>query len=629
MLRLERKEQIFVGVDNIVKKRSIGNEFILWTLLVCVLPFIGGGLYLEQVITKQVNENFEYQTYEILSKIHNKINDGTIKPAYEAISLLAMDDRTSDLATIVGERQIVGPEMIDSKMYHFFTNYSSIFPHMMGFGLGSQQGGYLEYPSYFSEAGYDPRSRIWYQEAVNHRGKAYLTEPYFMQTTGEMVVSVARTVERDNRIIGVVVAGWNVEDLKNEIEQFGVGKSGYVIMLSQNNKTIISPKHSEWLMKTPQEIGFPELLDLADNGKFKQITIEGKKQLVFVNTSDISGWKAIAIIDETELTGRIKGIMTPIFITCFIMLTLILASIFLLTKKYVIEPVSGLTEGVVALANGDLEYRVAIGKNNEFGILAAAFNDMASKLKANFKEIRQQNQMILWNISKQKEIEKQIARLDQLNIIGEMAAGIAHEVRNPMTTVRGFLQMLSKKEHDSPHSHYYSLMIEELDRANEIITEFLSLAKNKAVNLRYLNLNHIINAIVPLIQADATVSNKVITLELSEIPDLLIDEKEIRQIILNMVRNGLEAMQEKGEIKVRTYCEANQVVMEIADQGPGIKAEMLKNIGIPFQTTKDSGTGLGLAVCYSIAARHNAKISVSTGVTGTQFFVKFEMDQDS
>ncbi|AIF53259.1 ATP-binding protein [Pelosinus sp. UFO1] len=382
-------------------------------------------------------------------------------------------------------------------------------------------------------------------------------------------------------------------------------------------------------MKTPQEIGLPELLDLADNGKFKQMTIDGKKQLVFVNVSDISGWKAIAIIDEMELTGRIEEIMTPIFITCFIMLTLILASIFLLTKKYVIEPVSGLTEGVMALANGDLEYRVAIGKNNEFGILAAAFNDMASKLKANFKEIRQQNQMILWNISKQKEIEKQIARLDQLNIIGEMAAGIAHEVRNPMTTVRGFLQMLSKKEYHSPHSHYYSLMIEELDRANEIITEFLSLAKNKAVNLRYLNLNHIINAIVPLIQADATVSNKVITLELSEIPDLLIDEKEIRQIILNMVRNGLEAMQEKGEIKVRTYCEANQVVMEIADQGPGIKAEMLKNIGIPFQTTKDSGTGLGLAVCYSIAARHNAKISVSTGVTGTQFFVKFEMDQDS
>jgi two-component system, sporulation sensor kinase E len=612
-----------------VKKQSIGNQFILWTLLVCVLPFVIGGLYIENVITEQVHENFEYYTYEILSKIHNRINDGSIKPAYEAISLLAMDDRTAELVNGVGNRQVTKPEMIDSKMYRFFTNSQNIFPRMMAIAIGTDQGGYFEYPSFFSVAGYDPRSRIWYQEALNHRGKAYLTDPYFMQTTGELVVAVAHTVERDDKILGVVVAGWNVQELEKEIEEFQIGTSGYVIMLSQNNKIIVCPKHKEWLMKTPLEIGLPALLDLADDGKIQQITIDGKKLLVSVNKSPITGWKAIAIIEEAELAGKVKQIMTPIFIACFIMLTLILGSIFLITKKYVIEPISGLTKGVTALANGDLEYRVAIRDKNEFGILATAFNEMAGKLKENFKKIQQQNEMILWNTIKQKEIEKQIARLDQLNIIGEMAAGIAHEVRNPMTTVRGFLQMLAKKEHDSPHASFYSIMIEELDRANGIISEFLSLAKNKAVNLKYANLNDIITAILPLLKADATVSNKDIVLELSEIPDLFIDEKEIRQIILNMVRNGLEAMKEKGEVRIRTYCEDNLVIMAIADQGPGIKAEILENIGIPFQTTKDNGTGLGLPVCYSIAARHNAKISVETGPDGTEFFVKFAIVQNN
>lgn len=611
-----------------VKKQSIGNQFILWTLLVCVVPFIVGGLYINKVITEQVHENFEYHTYEILRKIHDKI-DGSITPAFEAISLLAIDERTTELTNIIGNRIIAEPNMIDPKMYHFFTNYQGIFPHMLSFGVGTEQGGYFEYPSFFSESGYNPRTRMWYQEAVNHRGKAYLTDPYFMKTTGELVIAFARTVERNHEIIGVVAAVWNVHDLEKEVEEFKIGTSGYLILLSQNNKIMVCPKHSDWLMKTPQEIGVPALMDLVDDGKIQHITIDNQKKLASVNTSYVSGWKAIAIIDESELTGKINKIMTPIFIAGFTMLILILGSIFLVTKKYVIEPISELTMGVTALTNGDLEFRVSPGRNNEFGILAAAFNEMANKLKVNFEKIQQQSEMILWNTIKQKEIEKQIARLDRLNIIGEMAASIAHEVRNPMTTVRGFLQMLAKKEHNSPHISFYHIMIEELDRANGIITEFLSLAKNKAVNLKYANLNKIIRAIVPLIEADARVSNKNILLELSEIPDLFIDEKEIRQIILNMVRNGLEAMKDRGEVRIRTYCEGEVVVMAIADQGPGIKKEILENIGIPFQTTKENGTGLGLPVCYSIAARHNAKISVNTGDNGTEFFVKFTVPQDN
>ncbi len=608
-----------------IKKQSIGFQFIVWTLLVCIAPFVAGGLYIEKVITKQVHENFEYYTYEILSKIHNKINDGAIKPAYEAISLLAMDDRTSELADIVGDRQIASSTMIDPTLHHFFANYESIFLRTLGIGFGTEQGGYIEYPSFFTESGYDPRSRMWYKDAVKHKGTAYLTEPYYMQTTGEFTVAVARTVERDNAVVGVVVAGWGLHELEKEVKQFEIGTSGYVIILSPQNKIIVCPEHDEWIMKTPQEIGLPELMDLARDGRIEQITIDGKKQLACVNTSDLSGWRAIAIIDESELSGKVKKIMTPIFIAYFIMLALILGSIFLVTKKYVIGPITGLTEGVIALANGNLEYRVDLRDKNEFGILATAFNDMAEKLKENFKKIQQQNEMILWNTIKQKEIEKQIARLDQLNIIGEMAAGIAHEVRNPMTTVRGFLQMLAKKEKNSHNASFYSIMIEELDRANGIISEFLSLAKNKAVNCKYANLNEIIKALMPLLQADAIVTNKNIILELDEIPDLFIDEKEIRQVILNMVRNGLEAMENKGEVRIKTYCEEQAVVLAIADQGTGIKSEILDNIGMPFQTTKDSGTGLGLPVCYSIAARHNAKINFKTGPKGTEFFVKFEI----
>jgi len=230
---------------------------------------------------------------------------------------------------------------------------------------------------------------------------------------------------------------------------------------------------------------------------------------------------------------------------------------------------------------------------------------------------------VITDITERKHYEKELARLDRLNLVGEMAASIGHEVRNPMTTVRGFLQMYRKKGSFLQYKDSFDLMIDELDRANSIITEFLSLAKNKAVNLKRQNLNTILTNLFPLIQADATVTDKYISLQLEEIPELLLDEKEIRQLILNLVRNGLEAMSPGGNLAIRTCMDGGEVVLSVQDQGKGIDSDILEKIGTPFFTTKDNGTGLGLAVCYGIAARHKAVIKIETSPAGTTFLVGF------
>ena len=233
------------------------------------------------------------------------------------------------------------------------------------------------------------------------------------------------------------------------------------------------------------------------------------------------------------------------------------------------------------------------------------------------------------DISERRMFEKEMARMDRLNLVGQMAAGIGHEVRNPMTTVRGFLQLLGDKEEFKQSKDYFDLMIEELDRANSIITEFLSLAKNKAVNLKPLSLNRLIENILPLIQADAMVSDKDIAVELQETEVLPLDEKEIRQLVLNLVRNGLDAMSGSGNLTIRTFMEGDEVVLTVKDEGSGIKSEDMEKIGTPFFTTKENGTGLGLATCFSITARHNAKIQIDTGSSGTTFFVRFKQNSIS
>lgn len=231
---------------------------------------------------------------------------------------------------------------------------------------------------------------------------------------------------------------------------------------------------------------------------------------------------------------------------------------------------------------------------------------------------------IIRDITDRKHMEKEMARLDRLNLVGEMAASIGHEVRNPMTTVRGFLQMLSLKRDLGKYSGFFSLMIEELDRANSIITEYLSLAKNKAIDTKPANLNKILHTVLPLIQADALRRGKNIVCDFHPVLDLMLDEKEIRQCILNLVRNGLEAMEKGGAVTISTWVDIDSVMLAVKDEGTGIPAEILDKLGTPFLTTKETGTGLGLPVCYSIAKRHNASIKVDTGPGGTTFFMRFK-----
>ncbi|EKN68996.1 response regulator [Schinkia azotoformans] len=228
---------------------------------------------------------------------------------------------------------------------------------------------------------------------------------------------------------------------------------------------------------------------------------------------------------------------------------------------------------------------------------------------------------VITDITERERLEKELTRLDRLNLIGEMAAGIAHEVRNPMTTVSGFLQLAKSKQ--DMHLEYIDLMLTELNRANEIIKEFLTLAKNKTSDRKPQNLNDIIEALYPLIQAEAVLSNKSVHLGLSECLPLYLDEKEIRQLILNIALNGLEAMSLGGKLTIKTYSADDCVTLEIQDEGCGIDRDVLEKIGTPFFTTKDTGTGLGLAVCYSVASRHNADICIQTSDTGTTFSIRF------
>lgn len=207
------------------------------------------------------------------------------------------------------------------------------------------------------------------------------------------------------------------------------------------------------------------------------------------------------------------------------------------------------------------------------------------------------------DITALRKYQKEFLRLDNLNLIGQMAASIAHEVRNPMTSIKGFLQLFKNQYKYQEDHAVMELMIEELDRVNDIISTFLSLAHKNQIEVRLHRLNDCITNVLPLIMADALKNDIYLETDLGDQPMVMIDEGEIRQLLMNLARNSIQAMPCGGTLTVKTFADMNGAHLVVQDNGTGIPPEVIDKIGTPFFTTKDNGSGLGLGVQYCRAAQ--------------------------
>lgn len=234
--------------------------------------------------------------------------------------------------------------------------------------------------------------------------------------------------------------------------------------------------------------------------------------------------------------------------------------------------------------------------------------------------------LIAQDITELSVLRDEVGRMERLSLVGQMAASITHEIRNPMAVIRGFVQLIQERSPQNQHA-YFRVIMEELDRANLIISDFLSLAQNRELQMERASLNSSINDLVPLLLADANLRGQSLEVDLSEdLPPMKLNDREIKQMLLNIARNGMEAMDEKGVLRIRTSYKNGEISVYISDEGVGMPPDTMKSLFEPFFTTKERGTGLGLPLCLSIAERHGGRIDVqSTEGEGTTFIVSFNI----
>jgi len=217
------------------------------------------------------------------------------------------------------------------------------------------------------------------------------------------------------------------------------------------------------------------------------------------------------------------------------------------------------------------------------------------------------------DMTNRNKMDELLRRAEKLNTVGQLAAGVAHEIRNPLTTLRGFLQL--QQQTNRLNQRHIDIMLSELDRINLIVSEFLILAKPQATKFRIQDVRFILGDVISLLDSQAHLCNIVFTTSFDDEPcEVACEENHLKQVFINVLKNAIEAMPKGGEIEIEARKQPGWIVVTIRDHGVGISEEMIPKLGDPFVTSKESGTGLGIMISQRIIQSHQGTMEIRSTV---------------
>ena len=320
------------------------------------------------------------------------------------------------------------------------------------------------------------------------------------------------------------------------------------------------------------------------------------------DTGELQGVIYSGLLRHTSLVGLVN--QTNLFVLIFLLGSVLSLTVGWLVSERLTRPLRALSEGVRAVTAGDYNQRVAVSGNDELAELSSTFNHMTVRL------------------GQLHHLEAQLRRRDRLHALGEVAMGLAHEIRNPLGIIKTATQLLHRRadlgDNDKRHLEY---VVSEVTRINDLITEFLDFAKPSAPVRCVQPARPLVEDILGFCKPELE-SHRVEARIDDQAPGatLYADARQLKQACLNLIINAIDAMPDGGHLTVGIAQEDDYTVISITDTGEGIAPDMMERIFTPFVTTKASGTGLGLAKVFSIMDSHDGRIEcVSDKGAGATF----------
>ncbi|MEO0093940.1 MAG: cache domain-containing protein [candidate division WOR-3 bacterium] len=329
---------------------------------------------------------------------------------------------------------------------------------------------------------------------------------------------------------------------------------------------------------------------------------------------NIIGVLYVGILEDKFADLRRNAVMT--FLAIVVAGIVIAFVISHLLARSILKPLKAIVDASKRIAGGNFNYQVKIKTRDELSELGESFNFMVASLKERDERL--------------KEVTRQqLMRSERLATLGQLAAGVAHEINNPIAGILTYIRLIRKKLEksasigDGDFKRYLAIMERETDRCGTIVRNLLDFARQSEPNLKSVDVNMIINESLELLDHKLRLQNIEVEKRYAKIPLIIGDFAQLQQSFMNIILNAAEAMENGGKLTITTRTADTMVEIEFADTGKGIPQENLTKIFEPFFTTKPKGTGLGLSVVFGIINRHQGEIDVKSEVgKGTTFIIR-------
>jgi signal transduction histidine kinase len=420
---------------------------------------------------------------------------------------------------------------------------------------------------------------------------------------------------------GVITIDLDYEKILNIVKVIQIGDRGYAFLVDQEGRNIAHPDFKPYyynLGNYPDPSLKELVLEMMTGiSGWKSYRFNGENKVAAFEPVKTMKWSLAVTIQSDELTKEANAIRNRViqFVLIAIVFTIIGVSIL---SYYLLRPVRTLATATNRIANGDLSQEIPVHSRDELGDLTHSFNRMMKNLS---------------------RIHDELVRSEKLISLGRLSAGVAHEIRNPLNAMKGAVAYLQRKRSkDQLINEYTGVVSEEIDRLSQLVTEFLYFARQSKPDLVLTDLNELIASTLSLFEKEARTKNVKLNKLLSqEIPKILIDPKQIEQVLINLFINSMDAMPGGGELIVLTNVlkkdglnsDPYMIQVTIEDIGEGIGSKNIKNIFDPFFSTKETGTGLGLPLSLGIIEAHGGSINVTSHLgSGTRVIIKLPINHE-
>ena len=324
-----------------------------------------------------------------------------------------------------------------------------------------------------------------------------------------------------------------------------------------------------------------------------------------------------------QLTDIVAGERRALLAILILSLVTALAMGWLIARGLA-RPVQDLSQAMAVVGAGDLDHPIAVRSSDEIGVLARAFAQMTDKLRHSRADLVRLNAELEAKIGQLERTQAQLVQAERLASIGEMAAAVAHGIRNPLASLRAAAQVAMRHTDPAVSREHLGLIIEEVDRLDRRVSHLLSFSRPAPVHPMRENAATLVEDLLPTFAELMREHRVALDLRLAPaLPALRVDPMQIEQALVEIISNALDAMPDGGRLCISARAESADVVIEIADTGGGIPENVLPSVFEPFFTTRPDGTGLGLAISRRYIEQNGGRLEIASSVgTGTTVRVR-------